>query len=239
MSGHSKWSKVKHQKATTDAVKANAFTKASRGLTIAVREGGGIADPDKNFRLRLAIEKARGVNMPKENIERAIARGIGTGAGAIEQLHYEGYGPGGVAVLVEAATDNRARTVSAIKNIFDRAGGTLASPGAVSYLFVRSGIITVPRTGHTTDELLALALDAGADDVREKEDMYEIYAAPARLAAVRQTLEEKGIVIDNAALIMKPTSCVPVTDGIADRVERLTEALEESDDVQHVYTNIA
>src|SRR3989338_10745888 len=149
MSGHSKWSKVKHQKATTDAVKSRAFTRASRAITVSVKEGGGIADPDKNFRLRLAIEQAKAVNMPKDTIERAIEKGSGAGAAAYENLLYEGYGPGGVAYLVEAATDNHQRTVSEVKHVFDHAGGTLAAPGAVSYQFRRSGVVLVSKIGYT------------------------------------------------------------------------------------------
>ena len=162
MSGHSKWSKVKHQKATTDVVKGMAFTKAARAITIAVHEGGGIGDPAHNFHLRLAIEKAREVNMPKDNIERAIEKGMGSGGAQIEQITYEGYGPGGVAILIEAATDNRQRTVSAVKNLLDRAGGSLGSPGAVFYLFKPCGIITVPKTVGF-DMLFEAALSAGAD----------------------------------------------------------------------------
>lgn len=239
MSGHSKWSKVKHQKATTDAVKASLFTKASRGITIAVREGGGMGDPDKNFHLRLAIEKAHAVNMPKENIERAITRGMGGGGEAIEEVVYEGYGQGGVAMLVLAATDNRARTVSAIKNLFDRAGGSLASPGAVSYLFTRSGIITVHKAGTTLDELLALALDAGADDVVETEDVYEVYVAPVHTHLLKAAFEGKGIPIDYISFMMKATIPLAASSPAhLEQIERLTDALEALDDVQHVYTNL-
>src|SRR3990167_7132942 len=154
MSGHSKWSKVKHQKATTDAVKGAAFTKASRAITIAVREGGGVADPEKNFRLRLAVEKARIVNMPKDNIERAIARAAGGDASVIESVVYEGDGPAGVGLLIEAATDNRQRTVSGVKQVLERAGGRLATPGAVGYQFKRAGVITISKIGRSFDQLM-------------------------------------------------------------------------------------
>ena len=147
MSGHSKWSKVKHQKATTDVVKSFAFTKASRAIAVAVKEGGGMTDPNSNFHLRLAIERARAVNMPKENIERAVARAGGSGGAAIEHVTYEGYGPGGVAFLIEAATDNRQRSVSQIKNVLERAGGTLVSPGALNFLFERRGVVIEPKQG--------------------------------------------------------------------------------------------
>ena len=177
MSGHSKWSKVKHQKATTDVAKGAAFTKASRAITIAVHEGGGMTDPNANFRLRLAIEKARSVNMPKDTIERAIAKAAGTGGETLEQVTYEGYGPAGVAFLVEAATDNRNRTVSVIKNIFERYGGTLTGPGAVSFLFTRNiednhvsiqPTYTVPVSEQVRERITALTADLEAlDDVQQ------------------------------------------------------------------------
>ncbi len=238
MSGHSKWSKVKHQKAVTDAVKGQAFTKASRAITIAVREGGGIADPNGNFRLRLAIEKAREVNMPKENIDRAIEKGKGAGGQAIEQILYEAYGPGGVALLIEAATDNRQRTVSDVKHQLDRAGGTLASPGAVSYLFSRSGIVTVAKKDHSMDELTEAALEVGADDIVETADVFELYTNPHAVSEVKKKLEEKGIAIDNAAFIMKPVNPVSVDAAQHGKIDTLISQLEALDDVQQVYTNV-
>lgn len=239
MSGHSKWSKVKHQKAVTDVVKSAAFTKASRAITIAVKEGGGISDPDQNFHLRLAVEKARAVNMPKENIDRAIAKASGEGSAAIEQIPYEGYGPGGIALIVEAATDNRQRTVSQVKNVLERAGGTLASPGAVNYLFAKRGVLTVPKTGRTYDAILSAAIDAGASDVVETEDLFEIYTAPASLMHVKRALDEKGMPIDNAVLIMHPTTVVAAPDEFRDKLDALIEELEALDDVQTVYTNMS
>lgn len=231
MSGHSKWSKVKHQKATTDVVKSAAFTKATHAIMIAVKEGGGITDPNSNFHLRLAVEQARAVNMPKENIERAIAKASGEGATAIEQIMYEGYGPGGVALIIQAATDNRQRTVSQVKNVLERAGGTLASPGAVNYLFQKRGVLTIPKSGATMDRLLEAALDAGADDVTDAADFFEVYTGPTTLFHVKKSLEEKGIVIDNAVLIMHPTT------RVRGNVESLVTELEDLDDVQTVYTN--
>lgn len=231
MSGHSKWSKVKHQKATTDVVKSAAFTKATHAIAIAVREGGGVTDPNSNFHLRLAVEKARAVNMPKENIERAIAKASGEGVGAIEQVMYEGYGPGGVAMMIEATTDNRQRTVSQIKNVLERAGGTLASPGAVSFQFQKRGVLTVPKSGLTLDTLIAAAVDAGADDVVERTDLFEVYTAPNQLFHVKKSLEEKRTAIDNAVLIMHPMTTVEAS------VDALVSELESLDDVQNVYTN--
>ncbi len=239
MSGHSKWSKVKHQKATTDVVKGLAFTKAAHAITIAVGVGGGVGDPNLNFHLRLAIEKAHEVNMPKENIARAIEKGKGGSGDSVEQVVYEAYGPGGVAMLIEAATDNRQRTVSSVKNVLERLGCTLASPGAVNYLFTRSGVLTVPKTVGSYDTLVEIALETGADDVVETIDVYEVYASPHALAGVKQKFEEKGIVIDNVALIMKPTTTVPLDSTKYDRLNNIVEELENLDDVQHVYTNAA
>jgi YebC/PmpR family DNA-binding regulatory protein len=238
MSGHSKWSKVKHQKATTDVVKSFAFTKASRAITVAVKEGGNITDPNMNFHLRLAVEKAHAVNMPKENIERAIAKAAGEGALSIEQMTYEGYGPGGVAILIEAATDNRQRIVSQIKNVLERAGGTLASPGAVSFQFSRRGVLTVHKEGITYDTLLAAACDAGAEDVKETTDLFEVYTQDAALSAVKQLLEASKIPIENTSRIMHPTSPADVDDALRAKIDDLVAALEELDDVQTVFTNL-
>ncbi len=238
MSGHSKWSKVKHQKATTDVVKSFAFTKASRAITVAVAEGGGITDPNSNFHLRLAIEKARDVNMPKENIERAIAKASGEGAAAIEQVLYEGYGPGGVAILVEAATDNRQRTVSQIKNVLERAGGTLASPGAVSFQFTRRGVLTVPKQGITLDALLTAAIDAGADDVVEAADLFEIYTKENALQRVKQALTAAHIPIENTARIMHARTPMEGDEAVRAKIDELAGMLEGLDDVQTVYMNL-
>lgn len=234
MSGHSKWSKVKHQKATTDVVKSAAFTKATHAITIAVKEGGGITDPNSNFHLRLAVEKARAVNMPKENIERAIAKAAGEGNVSLEQMMYEGYGPGGVAMVIEATTDNRQRTVSQVKNVLERAGGSLASPGSVLYMFEKRGVLTSPKTV-SFDAMLSAAVDAGADDVVERTDLFELYTAPTALFHVKKTLEEKGIAIDNSVLIMHPTA---TRAGEEQKINSLVEALEELEDVQTVYTNL-
>ena len=238
MSGHSKWSKVKHQKETTDAVKGREFTKAARAITLAVREGGGIGNPDLNFHLRLAIEKAHEVNMPKENIERAIEKGQGSGGGEIEQILYEAYGPDGIAMLIEAATDNKQRTVASVKNLLDRVGGTITSPGAVSYLFERTGILTVPKSFGSLDTMLEAALDGGASDVFETEDMYELYAPVDTLSAVKKKLTDRGVPIDNTAIIMKPKTLMDIAPDKRDRIEQLVNDLEDLDDVQTVFTNL-
>lgn len=240
MSGHSKWSKVKHQKAMTDAVKSAAFTRASRAITVAVREGGGITDPQKNFRLRLAIDQARAVNMPKETIERAIERANGSSVTALETVIYEGYGPGGVAYLVEAATDNKQRTSAAIKHQFDRAGGSIAAPGAVGFQFVRCGIILIGKgSGVTLDALVEAAIAAGADDVIERDDVFEVYTKDTALSEVKEQLAAAGLSLEHADLIMKPLQLSHPDDALRRRNEELTEQLESNDDVQKVYSTMA
>lgn len=236
MSGHSKWSKVKHQKATTDVAKAAAFTKAARAITVAVREGGGIGDPDHNFHLRLAIEKARAVNMPKENIERAIEKGKGTGGGTYEQIAYEGYGPNGIALYIEAATDNRQRTASNVKQLLERAGGSLGGPGTVSYLFERVGVMTVPKGTRSADRIMELAINAGARDVEEADDVFEIYTVPEELLRVKNAMEG-DMPIENAMIVMKPKVFVDALSS-GGKLNELVDALEALDDVMTVFTNV-
>lgn len=238
MSGHSKWSKVKHQKKTTDAVKSKAFTHASRAITVAVKEGGGVIDPDRNFRLRLAIEKAKDVNMPKDTIDRAISRGLDTTTDHIEQVLYEGYGPGGIAVLVDVATDNRNRTGALMKNMFDRAGGSLVSPGAVSFQFVRCGVIVVTKHGKTYDQILDAGIASGADDVVEQTDVFEVYTSPDQVFSVRQKLFNAGWGIETQEIIMKPVTAVAPNPAVRQDVEKFIEDLEEIDDVQHVFSTL-
>ncbi len=219
MSGHSKWSKVKHQKATTDVVKGAAFTKAAAAIIVAVREGGGITDPDKNFRLRLAVEKAHDVNMPKENIERAIERGAGSEGRTIESINYEAYGPGGVAIIIDAATDNRQRTVAEIKNTLDRHGGVLAAPGAVDFLFRRLGVIIIPKTPALGfDAILEKAINAGADDVVAQNDLFEIGSL---LATPKDTKVIKGQHIHKTL----PTYLAKRVEEIEQRIDKLTKDL--------------
>jgi len=237
MSGHSKWSKVKHQKATTDVVKAAAFTRASRGITIALKEGGGITDPSQNFHLRLAIEKARSVNMPKENIERAIEKAKKGDGEVIHQIVYEAYGPFGVALYIEAATNNINRTVSYLKQVLEHAGGSMGTPGAVSYLFTRRGIILIPKT-IAFDVLYADALEAGADDIVEKDDVFEVYTRPETLGTVRTTLEKKHIPIESFSIVMEAKAAVPLTEIQEEAIEALLDRMEESDDIQRVYATI-
>jgi len=239
MSGHSKWSKVKHQKKTTDAAKSSVFTHASRAISIAVREGGGIADPERNIRLRLAIEKAKDVNMPKSTIERAIARASDPHHGAYEQMLYEGYGPNGVAILVDVTTDSRTRTSSALKNIFDQAGGQLVPPGSVSFQFTRNGMVVVKKQGRQYDDIVNAGIVAGAHDVVEQYDTFEVYTNPDQLFAVKKALTESGWCVDSWEMIMRTNAPIHIDENTRTRVGILIARLKEYDDVHHVYSNIA
>ncbi len=236
MSGHSKWAQIKRQKGANDAKRGAVFTKVAREIAIAARAGGG--DPDGNFKLRLAIEKARGVNMPMENIKRAIDRATG-GAEAeqFEEITYEGYGPGGVAILVETATDNRNRTAADVRAIFTKHGGQLAGGGAVAWQFEARGQITIPREGQDADEVALLAIDAGAEDVDTDADPLEVYTAPTDLEAVRRQLESAGVRIETAELTMQAKNTIEVDASRARANLRLIEHLEDHDDVQRVTAN--
>jgi YebC/PmpR family DNA-binding regulatory protein len=237
MSGHSKWSSIKHKKGAADAKRGQLFSKLSRAIIIAAREGG--PDPAGNATLAAAIQKARDNSMPKDNIERAIARGAGSAgdADAYETVTYEGYGPGGVALLVEAVTDNRNRTAADVRHVFGKNDGNLGGSGAVSWLFDRKGVILVPGTADEEDVML-VAADAGADDVQLEGSSYQVTTAPDDLAAVREALETAGIEVESAELTMLPRTTVQIEDEVAARkLLRLMDALEENDDVQDVYAN--
>ncbi len=236
MSGHSKWSTIKRQKGANDAKRGAMFTKVAREIMVAARAGGG--DPDANYRLRLAMDKARTINMPADNIKRAIERATASGEGdAFEEIVYEGYGPGGVAVLVEAATDNRNRTAAEVRSIFAKSGGQLAGSGAVAWQFEARGLITVAREGADPDEVALAAIDAGAADVDTESDPIEIFTEPADLEAVRKALDAAGVPVEDAenAMIAKQTATVD-PDHVR-RVLRLIDLLEELDDVQRVTSN--
>jgi YebC/PmpR family DNA-binding regulatory protein len=237
MSGHSKWATIKHKKAATDAKKGIVFTKAAREVTMAAKEGGG--DPNGNFRLRLAIQKAREVNMPADNIERAIKRGTGEGGGAAyEELRYEGYGPGGVAIMVDALTDNRNRTASEIRQIFTRHGGSVAEQGAVGWIFKRKGQILVDPAGRDPEEMALEVIELGASDVVVSDGQLEVETEPEDFESVREGLEKAGAKVVNAEVTMSPSNTVPITDEAeATKLLRLMEALEDSDDAQQVYAN--
>jgi len=236
MSGHSKWSTIKRRKGAVDAKRGKIFTKLIREIATAARMGGG--DPEANPRLRLAMDKARAANMPKDNIQRAIQKGIGGGEDAsYEEVIYEGYGPGGTAVLLEALTDNRKRTVSEVRHVFSKNGGNLGSAGCVSYLFEKKGFISIERAGTDLDALLEASLEAGALDVVESDDSLEVVTGLSDFAAVRTALLEAGFAVSSAAVRMEPTTSVSLEGREAESMLRLADALDDLDDVQAVYAN--
>jgi YebC/PmpR family DNA-binding regulatory protein len=237
MSGHSKWSTIKRQKGVTDAKRGALFTKVAREISVAARQGGG--DPDANYRLRLAVEKARSVNMPSDNIKRTIDKATGGGeADQFEEIVYEGYGPGGVAILVEAATDNRNRTAAEVRSMFTKAGGQLAGSGAVAWQFEPRGLIAVTRGAKVDpDEVGLAAIDAGAEDVETDDDTIEIYTSPSDLEAVRKALEGAGVPVDSAENTMVAKQTVELDSNKARQALRLVELLEDLDDVQRVTAN--
>ena len=238
MAGHSKWANIKHKKARADAQKGKIFTKISKEIMAAVRQGG--SDPNGNFRLRLALQKARSVNMPNDNITRALQRGAGEQDGVnYEEIVYEGYGPAGTAVMMDILTDNRNRTAAEIRHIFSRRGGSLGETGCVSWMFNRKGFLTVTKEGVDEDELMLQALDAGASDFENNEDAYEIYTEPEDFETVKESLEKQGVNFLEAAITMIPETTVEITDlEAARKAMTLIELLEDHDDVQNVYTNL-
>ncbi|MBA2295069.1 MAG: YebC/PmpR family DNA-binding transcriptional regulator [Actinobacteria bacterium] len=238
MSGHSKWSTIKHKKGAADAKRGKLFSKLSRAIMVAAKEGG--ADPASNLALQNAIEKARSYSMPKDNIERAIAKGAGEGTdgASFETVVYEGYGPEGVAVIVEALTDNRNRTASDVRHLFSKYGGNLGATGAVAWQFERRGVLLVIAEGVDEDELVLTAADAGADDVERDGTSFVVSSAPDKLSSVRASLEAAGFALESVGLSMVPKTTVAIGDeSTAKQVVRLVEGLEDSDDVQDVYAN--
>jgi YebC/PmpR family DNA-binding regulatory protein len=238
MSGHSKWSSIKHKKGAADAKRGKLFSKLSRAIIVAAREGG--ADPAGNLALQNAIEKARSYSMPKDTIERAIAKGAGEGSdgSAYETVVYEGYGPEGVAVVVEALTDNRNRTASDVRHLFTKHGGNLGATGAVVWQFERRGVVLVAAEDVDEDELLLTAAEAGADDVERDGSSFQVTSAPDALSAVREALETAGLTVESVGLAMVPKTTVSIPDETtAKKVVRLVEGLEDNDDVQDVYAN--
>jgi YebC/PmpR family DNA-binding regulatory protein len=236
MSGHSKWASIKHKKAIVDSRKGKLFTKLARAITVAAREGGG--DVEGNPSLALAVQKARDASMPKDNIERAIAKGTGEDkdAEAFEAIVYEGYGPGGVAMLVEATTDNRNRTGSEVRHMFTKHGGNLGEPGSVAYLFDKKGLVVVDAQRYSEDDLL-VAVEAGAEDIAIDSDVFEVITDPSDFMAVRGALDEAGIEVETAEIQQRPKSLVPVDADIATKLMRLIDALEDNDDVDAVHAN--
>jgi YebC/PmpR family DNA-binding regulatory protein len=239
MSGHSKWSSIKHRKGAADAKRGKLFSKLSRAIIVAAREGG--PDPDANATLAAAIQKARDSSMPKDNIERAIARGAGAtsdGDSAYESVTYEGYGPGGAAVFVEALTDNRNRTASEVRHVFTKNDGNLGGSGSVAWLFERKGVVLVPADSVEEDDVVLAAAEGGAEDVQLDGSSYEVICVPDDLTAVREALAEAGIEYESAELTMLPKTTVAIGDeGTAKKLLRLMDALEDNDDVQAVYAN--
>ena len=238
MSGHSKWSTIKHKKGAADAKRGKLFSKLSRAIMVAAKEGG--ADPATNLALQNAVEKARSYSMPKDNIERAIAKGAGEGTdgASFETVVYEGYGPEGVAVIVEALTDNRNRTASEVRHMFSKHGGNLGATGAVAWQFERRGVVLVAAEGVDEDELVLAAADAGADDVERDGETFVVSSTPEELTAVRQALEAGGFALESVGLSMIPKTTVAIGDeSTAKQVVRLVEGLEDNDDVQDVYAN--
>jgi YebC/PmpR family DNA-binding regulatory protein len=237
MSGHSKWATIKRKKGAADIRRGQMFTKLARELEFAAREGG---DPNFNFRLRLAIDKAKAENMPKENIERAIKRGAGTGDGAtqLEEITYEGYGPHGVGIVIQVVTDNRNRTVSEMRRALTRAGGSLGESGSVAWMFDNKGYITVPMRGLSQDNVFEAALEAGAEDVQFTDETAEVYTMPTDLQAVRQAFQDHGLPLENAELSLIPKTYVALNPSETLQVMNLVEALEELDDVTKVYSNL-
>jgi YebC/PmpR family DNA-binding regulatory protein len=236
MSGHSKWASIKHKKAIVDSRRGKHFSKLTRAIMVAARDGGG--DPAGNPALELAIRKAKEASMPKDNIERAIAKGTGEGgeADAIESVLYEGYGPGGVALLVEALTDNRNRTGADVRHAFSKNGGSLGEPGSVAYLFEKKGTIVIDAERYSEDDLLG-AVEAGAEDVAVDGDAFEVISEPTDFTAVRAALEDAGVELQSAEMAYRPTSVVPIEENQVGSLMKLIEALEENDDVDAVHAN--
>jgi len=242
MAGHSKWANIKHKKGKADEKKGKEFTKIAKEITIAVKTGGS-GDPEANPKLKLAIQKAKAINMPNENITRAINKGTGEGESeALEEILYEGYAPGGVAIMLSIATDNRNRTASEIRHLFAKNNGNLGESGCVAWMFKRSGLITINKNALAIDEeeLMMTALDLGADDVREDEESYEIITTPEAFMEIKEGLEAQNINLEDADIVMLPQNTVEINDPeTAAKIIKLIDLLEDHDDVQNVYTNMS
>jgi YebC/PmpR family DNA-binding regulatory protein len=236
MSGHSKWHNIRLKKGKMDAERGKTFTKISREIIMAARAGGG--NPDGNLRLKMAIAKARENSMPADKVKMAIARGTGEVEGVVyDELTYEGYGPHGVAVLVECATDNKNRTVAELRNIFSKCGGNLGEQGCVAWLFTPRGLISLPKNGKTEDDIMEAALEAGADDVKSEDESFDVYTAPEDFIAVRTALEEAGLKPVNSEVAMIPSTTVKLEGKPAEQMLRMMDLLEDHDDVQNVHAN--
>ncbi len=239
MSGHSKWSTIKRQKGAADVKRGATFTKISNAITIAVKQGGGIGDPDQNPRLRLAIELARSANMPKDNIERAITRATSKEAGDLTELTYEGFAPGGVAVLVEAVTDNANRTTSEVKSLFNKSGASFAGPGAVAYQFDQTGEISVLKNGKSIDDIFLQAAELGATDVEDRGEEVAVYTQVVDLSKIKEGLIASGIEVTGAEISRKPKNAMSVGEEQKEKIVNFLSALEDMDDIQKVYSNVS
>lgn len=235
MAGHSKWANIQHRKGRQDAKRGKMFTKAAKEIIIAAKNGG---DPVTNARLRAAIAAAKAVNLPKDKIEAAIRKGTGQEAGGdLAEVNYEGYGPGGVAIIVETATDNRNRTVAEVRHMFTKSGGSMGEAGSVGWMFDRKGVITFSKDKYTEDALMEAAIEAGADDLSDEGDTWELKTAMTDFNAVREALENAGLEMESAELAMVPQNLLPVDVETGRKIVRLLEALDDNDDVQNVYSN--
>lgn len=236
MAGHSKWANIKHRKAAQDAKKGKAFTKVAKELTVAAKLGG--ADPEMNPRLRVALDKAKSANLPKDNVERAIKKGTGEGNDSVfEDMVYEGYGPGGVAILVKALTDNKNRTVAEVRSTMSKKGGSMGEPGCVAWIFENKGLIEINKDGVDEEELMELALEAGAEDVADEGDVFQVVTDPSDYFTVKGEIEGKGIEMSFSEVSMKPKNTIPLSGEDLKKLFNLTEALEDLDDVQEVFSN--
>jgi YebC/PmpR family DNA-binding regulatory protein len=237
MSGHSKWSTIKRQKGAADAKRGQLFTKLAREISVAARQG--LPDPEYNFRLRLAVDRARAASMPKDNIDRAISRAAGEGGGAnYDEVWYEGYGPGGAALMIQAMTDNRNRTVGEVRAVLTRAGGTLGESGSVGWMFDQVGLIELEPNGSDPDELALVAIDAGASDVGVEDEVVEVFTEPQDLHKVQEALRAEGYAVASAQLTMRPKTTLTPESEQAEKTIRLVDKLEDLDDVQEVFTNL-
>lgn len=239
MSGHSKWKTIKHQKGAADAKRGAIFTKLSKAIIIAVKQGGGVTDPAQNFRLRLAVESAKASNMPKDTIDRAIEKGAGKGEGELVEVVYEGFAPYGINVMVEAATDNPTRTGQEVKNLFTKAGGSFGQPGSSSYLFKKMGEIFIKKNGKSFDEIFLAAVESGAEDIEETPEEAIVYTQTPDLSRIKDTLASNGFEVTQTKFTLKPVTLISLSDrGQYDRVIDFLSSLEDLDDVQEVYSNL-
>ncbi len=236
MSGHSKWSTIKHQKASEDQKRGRVFSKLAKAITVAVKEGGN-GDPNTNAKLRLVMEQAKQANMPKDNIQRAIDRGLGKGEGAqLETILYEGFGPERIAVIIECVTDSRNRTTAEIKSFFERNGGSLGAPGSTSYLFEKKGLILIRKKNNSEEQMLEL-MDLGIDDIDEEEQFIEAYTKSNELDSFKDKIQKAGFITDEVSLVLKPKTVIPIKDDKKEKILQFLSGLDELEDVQKVYCN--